>query len=55
MKDIFVITQQQYEEVAKRVAEFKKSPAPNFAAKELKSLPKILLPYERRLRPAADF
>jgi len=50
MKDIFIVTAQQYVDVAKRLETLKNTPAPGYSAKEIKVLTKSMLDYERRHR-----
>ena len=54
MKDIFIVTAQQYEEAAKRLEALKNTPEQNDAAKEIKVLTKGMLDYERRHRPTSN-
>ncbi len=53
MKSKSIISEQEYQEVAKRVEALKMSqPGPHHVSKELKMLTKALIQYQRRNHPA---
>jgi hypothetical protein len=54
MKNIIIISEQEYRFFTERIAELKKSPAGSKDNKELKMLTKAVMQYQRRNRPAPD-
>ncbi|MDQ3292369.1 MAG: hypothetical protein M3Q05_13860 [Bacteroidota bacterium] len=55
MKNILICSEQEYEQVAKRMEELKNAPARSNPAKELKLLTKAIIQYQRKKLHTANF
>lgn len=54
MKSLLIVSEQEYEVVAKRIEEIKDAPADSKYAEELRRLTKAVVQYHRSGRPATS-